>query len=131
MVIVDSTVWIDLLAGRSNAETDWLARELVQQRMGLTDLILCEVLQGIRGESAFMQVREQLLEFEVFDSGGAELAVAAARNYRLLREQGLTVRTTIDCLIATFCLENGHTLLHRDRDFDVFEKRLGLRVVRP
>jgi predicted nucleic acid-binding protein len=131
MVIVDSSVWIDLLAGRSNEQTEWLARELVQQRMGLTDLILCEVLQGIRGESAFMQVREQLLEFEVFDSGGAELAVAAARNYRLLREQGLTVRTTIDCLIATFCLENGHTLLHRDRDFDVFEKRLGLRVVRP
>ena len=130
MVIVDSSVWIDLLAGRSNEQTEWLARELVQQRMGLTDLILCEVLQGIRGEKAFAQVREQLLEFEVFDSGGAELAVAAARNYRLLREQGLTVRTTIDCLIATFCLENGHSLLHRDRDFDVFERRLGLRVVR-
>ena len=131
MVIVDSSVWIDLLAGRSNAETEWLARELVQQRMGLTDQILCEVLQGIRGEKAFAQVREKLLEFEVFDSGGAELGVAAARNYRLLREQGLTVGTTIDCLIATFCLENGHTLLHRDRDFDVFEERLGLRVVRP
>ena len=130
MVIVDSSVWIDLLAGRSNAETEWLARELLQQRMGLTDLILCEVLQGVRGERAFAQVREQLLEFEVFDSGGAELAVAAARNYRLLREQGLTVRTTIDCLIATFCLENGHSLLHRDKDFDVFEKRLGLQVVR-
>jgi len=87
-------------------------------------------LQGVRGERAFAEVQEQLLEFEVFDSGGAEVAVAAARNYRSLREQGLTVRTTIDCLIATFCLENGHSLLHRDRDFDVFEKRLGLRVVR-
>ena len=129
MVIVDSSVWIDLLAGRMNAETDWLTREVVQQRMGLTDLILGEVLQGIRGERAFAQVREQLLEFEVFDSGGAEMAVAAARNYRSLREQGLTVRTTIDCLIATFCLENGHSLLHRDRDFDVFEEQLGLRVV--
>ena len=130
MVIVDSSVWIDLLAGRSNAETEWLARELLQQRMGLTDLILCEVLQGVRGERVFAQVRDQLLEFEVFDSGGAELPVAAARNYRLLREQGLTVRTTIDCLIATFCIENGHSLLHRDRDFDVFEERLGLQVVR-
>jgi predicted nucleic acid-binding protein len=130
MVIVDTSVWIDFLAGRSNVETEWLARELVQQRMGLTDLILCEVLQGVRGERAFAEVQEQLLEFEVFDSGGAEVAVAAARNYRSLREQGLTVRTTIDCLIATFCLENGHSLLHRDRDFDVFEKRLGLRVVR-
>ena len=130
MVIVDTSVWIHFLAGRSNVETEWLARELVQQRMGLTDLILCEVLQGVRGERAFAEVQEQLLEFEVFDSGGAEVAVAAARNYRSLREQGLTVRTTIDCLIATFCLENGHSLLHRDRDFDVFEKRLGLRVVR-
>jgi len=130
MVIVDTSVWIDFLAGRSNVETEWLARELVQQRMGLTDLILCEVLQGVRGERAFAEVQEQLLEFEVFDSGGAEVAVTAARNYRSLREQGLTVRTTIDCLIATFCLENGHSLLHRDRDFDVFEKRLGLRVVR-
>ena len=130
MVIVDTSVWIDFLAGRSNVETEWLARELVQQRMGLTDLILCEVLQGVRGERAFAKVQEQLLEFEVFDSGGAEVAVAAARNYRSLREQGLTVRTTIDCLIATFCLENGHSLLHRDRDFDVFEKSLGLRVVR-
>ena len=130
MVIVDTSVWIHFLAGRSNVETEWLARELVQQRMGLTDLILCEVLQGVRGERAFAEVQEQLLEFEVFDSGGAEVAVAAARNYRSLREQGLTVRTTIDCLIATFCLENGHSLLHRDRDFDVFEKSLGLRVVR-
>ncbi len=130
MVIVDSTVWIDLLAGRVNAETEWLTRELIEQRMGLTDLILCEVLQGVRDEKAFIQVREQLLKFEVFDSVGAELAMAAARNYRLLRKQGYTVRTTIDCLIATFCLEHGHALLHRDRDFDVFEERLGLRVVK-
>jgi predicted nucleic acid-binding protein len=63
--------------------------------------------------------------------GGIELAVATARNYRRLRAQGRTVRTTIDGLIATFCLLNGHALLHSDRDFDQFEELLGLRVVHP
>ncbi len=130
MTIVDTTVWIDYLSDRENAETSWLEQKLTSERLGLTDLILCEVLQGVRNEKAFIQVREQLLAFAIFDSSGAEIAIAAARNYRLLREQGVTVRKTIDCLIATFCLENGHSLLHRDRDFDGFEERLGLKVVR-
>jgi len=131
MTIVDTTVWIDYLGGTANQHTEWLDRELDRQRLGLTDLILCEVLQGIREESAFARVRQHLAKFEVFDSGGEALAVASARNYRTLRAQGCTVRKTIDCLIATFCLSGGHTLLHRDRDFDLFEKHLGLRVLHP
>ncbi|HXR16829.1 MAG TPA: PIN domain-containing protein, partial [Terriglobales bacterium] len=95
----------------------------------LTDLILCEVLQGIRDSRTLAQVRDDLLQFEVFHSGGTELAIAAAQNFQILRARGHTIRKTIDCLIATFCLEAGHELLHRDRDFDVFEKELGLRVV--
>jgi predicted nucleic acid-binding protein len=130
MTIVDTTVWIDYLGGTANPHTDWLDRELSRQRIGLTDLILCEVLQGIRQDSNFTRVRLALGKFEVFDSGGETLAVAAARNYRSLRSLGHTVRKTIDCLIATFCLTEGHSLLHRDRDFDPFEKYLGLRVVR-
>jgi predicted nucleic acid-binding protein len=130
MVIVDTTVWIDYLRGTENAETRWLDRELQQQRLGLTDLILCEVLQGIREQTTFTRVRADLLKFEVFDTGGSGLAVAAARNYRELRQRGYTVHKTIDCLIATFCLQAQHELLHRDRDFDCFEKVLGLRVVR-
>lgn len=128
MVIVDTTVWIDYLRGSDNPETRWLDRELQQQPLGLTDLILCEVLQGTTN-SAFAQVRADLLKFQVFQTGGNDLAIAAAQNYRALRRGGYTVRATIDCLIATFCIENHHHLLHRDRDFDVFEKRLGLRVV--
>ena len=131
MVIVDTTVWIDYLAGTVNAQTDWLDRQLNQQRLALTDLILCEVLQGIRGDATFTRVRRDLSKFEVFDTGGEKLAVAAARNYRILRARGHTVRKTIDSLIATFCLSGGHTLLHRDRDFDPFEKHLGLRVLHP
>jgi predicted nucleic acid-binding protein len=129
MVIVDTTVWIDYLRGASNPETAWLDRALKRQRLGLTDLILCEVLQGVRDPAMFLQVHNELLRFHVFTTGGVELATEAARNYRALRAEGYTVRKTIDCWIATFCLMSGHGLLHRDHDFDPFEKRLGLKVV--
>jgi predicted nucleic acid-binding protein len=131
MVIVDTTVWIDYLRGADNPESLWLDRELPRQRLGLTDLILCEVLQGVRDPVLFTQVRDELLAFHIFETGGKDLAVASAANYRILREKGHTVRRTIDCLIATFCIESGHSLLHRDRDFEPFEKMLGLTVVHP
>ena len=131
MVIVDTTVWIDYLRGLRNRETQWLDNEVLRQRFGLTDLNLCEVLQGIRSEKAFSQVRRELKKFELIPTGGEELAVAAAVNFRVLRERGRTVRKTIDCLIATACIIRGHSLLHRDRDFDHFEHLLGLSVVHP
>jgi len=131
MVIVDTTVWIDYLRGLRNRETQWLDNEVLRQRFGLTDLNLCEVLQGIRGEKAFSQVRRGLKKFELIPTGGEELAVAAAVNFRVLRARGRTVRKTIDCLIATACIIRGHSLLHRDRDFDHFEHLLGLSVVHP
>ena len=131
MVIVDTTVWVDYLKGTNTPKADWLEAEMERQRLGLTDLTLCEVLQGVRGERRFAEVRRELLKFEVLRSGGTELAIAAAGNYRRLRARGRTVRRTIDCLIATFCIMNGHSLLHRDRDFDPFEQVLGLRVIHP
>lgn len=131
MVIVDTTVWVDYLRGVRNSETSWLNYELDRQRLGLTDLILCEVLQGIRDGGSFSRVQRELRKLEVFETGGMDLAVAAADNFRKLREQGRTVRKTIDCLIATFCLKAGHSLLHRDRDFDAFEQMLGLDVIHP
>lgn len=131
MVIVDTTVWIDYFHDIHNPETDWLDVELDRQRLGLTDIILCEVLQGVRDDAAAATVERQLLSLEVFETGGVELAKASARNYRLLRSRGQTVRKTIDCLIATFCLRGGHSLLHRDRDFDPFERFLDLSVIHP
>jgi predicted nucleic acid-binding protein len=131
VVIVDTTVWVDYLRGVANAETEWLNRELSVRRIGLTDLILCEVLQGIRDDVSFSRVLRELTGCEVFETGGADLAVAAARNFRRLRQRGHTVRKTIDCLIASFCLREGHSLLHRDRDFDPFENILGLVVIHP
>jgi predicted nucleic acid-binding protein len=129
MVIVDTTVWIDYLGGILNPETEWLDREMPFQRIGLTDMILCEVLQGIRDTGESRLIRDQLLTFDVFPMGGAENAIAAAANYRTLRQSGYTVSKTIDCWIATFCLLTGNQLLHRDRDFNPFEKVLGLQVL--
>lgn len=130
MVIIDTTVWVDYFRGVRNPETDWLDVELDRQRLGLTDIILCEVLQGVHDDTAAADVERRLRKLEIFETGGVELATAAARNYRLLRVRGYTVRKTIDCLIATFCIRSGHSLLHRDRDFDPFETYLELSVVR-
>jgi len=130
MVIVDSTVWIDFFRGVKNPETLWLETEAQRKRLGLTDLILGEVLQGIREDRKFLKVQTELLKFEVFVTGGIDLAVRAAENFRKLRKKGFTIRRVADCWIATFCIREGHELLHRDRDFDPFESELGLRVVR-
>ena len=131
MVIVDSTVWIDYLNGTRTPQTEWLDRETTQQRLGLLDIILCEVLQGLRHDRRFREVQSALLRFDVFATGGVELALATASNYRTLRQRGRIVRATIDAWIATFCLLHGHRLLHNDRDFDHFEQVLGLQVVHP
>jgi predicted nucleic acid-binding protein len=131
VVIVDTTVWVDYFQGVENPETDWLDTELDRQRLGLTDIILCEVLQGVRDDVAGKDVERRLLNLEVFDTGGVAVALEAARNYRTLRSRGHTVRKTIDCLIATYCLRGRHSLLHRDRDFDPFEKFLDLSVIHP
>jgi len=129
MIIVDTTVWIDYFRADDNPETQWLERELAKRRIAITDLILCEVLQGINDADEFTFTRDRLLKLHIFETSSIGLAIAAAENYALLRRQAYTVRKTIDCLIATFCIRGRHSLLHRDRDFHPFEKVLGLAVV--
>jgi predicted nucleic acid-binding protein len=131
VVIVDTTVWVDYLKGTSTPGVEWLERELTNQRLGLTDLILCEVLQGVASDTQAARVQRALEQFEIFETGGIAFAVAAAANYRALRSRGHTVRKTNDCLMATFCLLGDDALLHADRDFDFFEQHLGLHVVHP
>jgi len=92
-------------------------------------LILTEVLQGFARERDFNAARKMLTSLTVVDLGGQEIAIQAARNFRALRNLGVTVRKTIDSVIATRCIESGYELLHADRDFDPFEQHLGLRVV--
>jgi predicted nucleic acid-binding protein len=129
MVIVDSSVMIDYLGGVSNAQTDWLELHIGTEPLGITSLILSEILQGIRSDKRFAETVEALDQFVIFETGSTGLAIAAARNYRTLRGLGITVRNTIDTFVATFCIENGNRLLHRDTDFDHFHHHLGLLLV--
>lgn len=130
MVIVDSSVWIDYLQNTVNPQTDWLENAIGNRPIGLTNLILCEVLQGIRHDRRFRIAQRILLTLPVFDFAGTSVAIAAARNHRFLQSRGFPVRKTFDALIATLCIQEDFELLHRDRDFDAFERHLGLRVVR-
>ena len=130
MWIVDSSVWIDYFGGKITPQTDLLDAALGWQEIALGDIILCEVLQGYRRQQDFEAARRALLSFPIYIIGGTEIALKSAENYRTLRRQGITVRKTIDCLIATFVIEQEFTLLRSDRDFDRFERHLGLQVAR-
>ena len=129
MILVDSSVWIDYFNGKVNAETDFLDSIADSTNLAIGDLILTEVLQGFRQEKEFVAARAVLETFPVLTLVGQTNAVLAAQNYRLLRKRGVTVRSTIDCLIATYCVANEFSLLHTDRDFMKFEEHLGLQVL--
>ena len=131
MIIVDTSVWVDLLRGVQTPQTMWVEAAIKNEALGLTDLILCEVLQGIRDDQQYSKIKNIFLGYEILPSSGTALALASADNFRALRKRGITIRKTMDCLIATFCILNGHSLLHSDRDFDAFEKELGLHVIHP
>jgi predicted nucleic acid-binding protein len=129
VILVDSSVWIDLL---NNVATEPVVRlrELIPNSPILVgDLILCEVLQGLRTEAQATLVQQSLRRFEAVSLLDPALAIKTAANYRFLRRQGITVRKTVDLVIGTFCVERGHALLHNDRDFEPMERFLGLQTV--
>ena len=129
MLVVDSSVWISYF----NAVDDPAALMLDQLldhgevRLVVPDLVLFEVLRGFRHERDHRQARLLMESLSIEQVGGTEVALAAAQHYRSLRAQGITVRSPIDVLVATFCIERDYALLHRDRDFDAFEDLRGLR----
>lgn len=129
MILVDSSVWIDYFRGSITAQTEKLDRLLGNEPLAIGDLILTEVLQGFADELDFNKAKKMLTALTVVELGGREVAIQAAQNFRTLRTLGVTVRKTIDTVIATRCIEGGYDLLHDDRDFDPFVKHLGLRVV--
>jgi hypothetical protein len=129
MLLVDSTVWIDYFKGVRSPKTDYLDDILGEQIVLVGDIILAEVLQGFRRDRDFERAREALGRFPQVSLSDPELAVQSARNLRILREKGVTVRKTIDCFIATYCIETGTPLLHADRDYEPYEEHLGLKSV--
>jgi predicted nucleic acid-binding protein len=129
VTLVDSSVWIDFLRDRDTPHTDRLIRLLKSTRIRTADLVLTEVLQGVRDERAHARTLQLLTLPGVLCVSSAEVAVQAARNYRSLRDKGITIRKTIDTLIATRCILDRIPLLYADRDFDPFVQHLGLRSV--
>ncbi|GAB4262897.1 MAG: PIN domain nuclease [Deferrisomatales bacterium] len=125
-ILVDTSVWIDLFRARAGPQVSTLKRLLGRQELVIGDLILAEILQGIRSPGEVERVERVLRAFPVLPMAGERVARRSAEHYRALRRQGITVRKTIDCLIATWCIENRIPLLHNDRDFHPFA-RLGLR----
>jgi predicted nucleic acid-binding protein len=129
LILVDTSVWIDYFKGASTAQTEKLDKLLGHEPLAIGDLILTEVLQGFADERDFNEARRMLTSLIVVELGGQKIAIQAARNSRALRNLGVTVRKTIDTVIATRCIESGYQLLHNDRDFEPFAEHLGLRVV--
>ena len=126
MIVVDSTVWIDFFNGRDLPHVRHLRALLGAREIILGDLMLCEILQGLRTERHAAEVEALLRRFEIVAMGGEQIAVVAARNFRHLRARGVTVRKTIDLLIGTWCIEHRMPLLHNDRDFKPMAQYLGL-----
>ena len=129
MILVDSSVWIDYFNGKKTAETDWLDSSLGNTPIIMGDLILAEVLQGFQRDKDFEIAKDMLLRMPFMAMGGLELALESARNYRLLRKKGVTVRKTVDVMIGTFCIHYQLPLLHDDRDFDPMVEFLGLKII--
>ena len=132
MLVVDSSVWIDFFNGAPSPARATLRRLLGdgETEIVVPDLVLFEVLRGFRDERHYLQAESLMLTLTVESTGGAALALKAAQHYRSLRAAGITVRSAVDVLVATFCIDRGYSLLHADRDFDAFEATRGLRAWR-
>lgn len=129
MILVDSSVWIDYFNGVASRQTDLLDDMLGRELLLTGDIILAEVLRGFDSQADYRRAKRLLASLSYADMLGREVAERSASYYRQLRRRGITVRKTIDALIATFCIVNSHSLLHADRDFDPFARHLGLVVV--
>ncbi len=128
MLLVDSSVWIQYFNGEVNPQTDYLDEILGVEPIGIGDLVLLEVLQGFRSDLGYDTAKSLLTNLTVFEMLGKDQAIRAAGNYRYLRKLGITVRKTIDTIIATFCISRGFPLLFTDRDFEPFVKHLNLQA---
>ena len=127
MIVVDSSVWIGYFTGKNTSATGKLDALLGEEPIAIGDLILTEVLQGFRTDKDFKKARELLLALNVVNMLDTTIALKSAENFRVLRKKGITVRKTIDSIIATYCIENKLPLLHSDKDFQPFHKHLKLK----
>ncbi|MER0203375.1 MAG: PIN domain nuclease [Nitrosomonas sp.] len=126
MVLIDTSVWGDFFNGKISDQTEKLDHYLSSTVIIVGDLILAEVLQGFRNDKDYQIAKSLLTELELVQLCNSDLAIKSAQNYRTLRKQGITIRKTIDCLIATYCIETKTPLIFSDRDFDPWVAHLKL-----
>jgi predicted nucleic acid-binding protein len=131
VILVDSSVWIDYFRGMQTSQTDRLDALLGNEPVATGDLVLAEVLQGFGSAQDFNQGKKLLTSLPIIELVGGDVAIQAAENFRTLRSLGVTVRKTIDTLIATSCIKKGLVLLYSDKDFDPFVEHLGLQTALP
>ena len=129
MIVVDTTVWVDFFRAKGTDQTMKLRRLIGRELILIGDIVLVEILQGVRDDAQAARVERALRAYRLEPMLSTVLAPKVASNYRLLRAKGVTVRKTIDMIIGTFCIEGGHALLHSDRDFDPMHDHLGLRTL--
>jgi predicted nucleic acid-binding protein len=127
VIVVDSSVWIDYFNGVDSATSERLDKLLGVEPLAVGDLILTEVLQGFRSDADYRTARELMTSLTVLEMLGQKLAIQSAENYRSLRARGVTVRRTVDVIIATCCIQHGLPLLFADKDFVPFVRYLGLK----
>jgi predicted nucleic acid-binding protein len=131
MILVDSSVWIDYFNGLITWQTNLLDNLLSDVPVIIGDLILTEILQGLRSDSDYESAKSYLSALPFHEIGGYQVAMQSAQNYRILRKKGVTVRKTIDVMIGTYCILERLPLLHDDRDFDPMVSHLSLMVISP
>lgn len=131
MLLVDTSVWIDFLKGIGSPHRKIL-HELIEddEDIAITGIVLTEILQGIKSDFHYKQVKEYLLEFSMYEPSGVETFIMASNLYRNCRKRGKTVRTTVDCIISAICIENNLTLLHKDSNYDSISANSELKVLR-
>jgi predicted nucleic acid-binding protein len=127
VIVVDSGVWIDYFNGTESAGADRLDGLLGITRVAVGDIVLAEVLQGFRDDAQYKIAKQTMTSLPVLEMLGQAMAIRCAENYRSLRERGVTIRKTVDVVIATYCIEHDLPLLFEDKDFLPFVRYLGLK----
>jgi predicted nucleic acid-binding protein len=131
MILVDTSIWIDFLRGENSSERRLLHKLIEdEEEISITGIVLTEILQGIKEDKKYQITKNYLLKFPMYEPSGINTYIDAARIYRECRNNGKTVRSTIDCIVAAICLENDLSILHKDRDYDIIQEFVGLKVVK-
>lgn len=130
MILIDTSVWVDFFRGEDSRQRRILHSLIEDEEdISITEIIVTEVLQGIKNDGEFQTIKDYLLEFPLYMPKGIETYLHAARIYRNCRKRGKTIRSAVDCIIATICIENDLALLHKDSDFDLIAASTELQVI--